>query len=76
MRKHRIILKDHADIALVGGHMFDRLSFDADAAAILLVKTGNRAQKGRLATTAGSKKRKNDPEGMEMLMSERATTSR
>lgn len=37
--------------------MFDRLSFDADTAAILLMKTGNRAQKGRLAATARSEKR-------------------
>ncbi|KVK55675.1 hypothetical protein L905_08275 [Agrobacterium sp. TS43] len=56
--------------------MFDRLSFDADTAAILLMKPGYRAQEGRLAAPLGPRSVKNDPEGMEILMSERATTSR
>ena len=57
MRKKRVVLKDRADVALVGLQMLDAGTVQANFAVGGLFKSGDQAQRGGLAAAGGTEQR-------------------
>ena len=49
MRVEGVVLEDHRDVAVFGGHVVDHPLADADLAVGDLLQAGDHAQRGRLA---------------------------
>ena len=58
MREDRVILENHADIALVGRDIVDDLSVKSDGSAFNGVKARNHAQQSRFAASGRTEQRK------------------
>ena len=58
MRKERVLLEHHAEIAAPCGHAVHVASADEDPAAIGLDQAGDRPERRRLAAPAGTEERK------------------
>jgi hypothetical protein len=57
VREHRVVLEHHADRALVGAQVADRLALEQDLAGVQWVKAGDRAQQRGLAAAARAEQR-------------------
>ena len=49
-----VVLEDHGDVAVLGGHVVDQLVADVQLAVGDLLQTGDHAQGGGLTATGGA----------------------